>query len=241
MADAQRRPGAEEVVLAQPDAARILSAGAGDTDARDERPAVSRQHLDVDDAVLVGDRADLHVVEIARAAQQALGLLDHRRRHPVSALEQERVLDDACARLDVQCVRPSVERPVFLRVLGVEDVGGADPHFADARLQGFELGEGRRRCRQRLGGDRHRQAGAERQTRTATSHDTRMRRSIRPRIARGAGQAHDRHDAARTHGRAIVSPCSADSSDGRHPPLPCRRPRPRRRPCLRAERCRFAR
>ena len=110
MADAERRSGAEEVVFAQPDAARIFSAGPGGTDARDERPAVARHHLDVDDAVLVGHRADLHVVEIALAAQQTFGLVDHRHRDRVAALEQQGVLDDAGARLDVQRVRPSVER-----------------------------------------------------------------------------------------------------------------------------------
>jgi len=57
--------------------------------------------------------------------------------------------------------------------------------------------------------------------RTATSHDTRMRRGYDGDRVRSE-QASDSRDADQAKGRAIVSPCSADARDGRPLPPPCR-------------------
>ena len=148
---ARRHAGAEHVVLADAEPARVGPTRAAGAGADVERPGVARLHLDVDDAVVPGDRADRHFVEVALAVQQALGLLDQARRERLPALEQQGAPDHVRVGARVQRIGPAEEKLVLLRIGRVEDVLGDDADLADARPGGFELGEGRRLVRRLIG------------------------------------------------------------------------------------------
>ncbi len=91
-------------MVLQAHAAARGAAGVGEARARLQRPGVARDHLQVHDAVVHGERPHLGLVEVVVGAQQPLGLPDHARRQPLAAPEQELAPDRGVARLDVQRV-----------------------------------------------------------------------------------------------------------------------------------------
>src|SRR5439155_7867578 len=119
---AEGRPGARQVRLLERKTAGILAAGAAHPEARPKGPGVARPHLEVDDAVVIARRADLHVVDRAVRAHQALGLFNQTQRYAVAGLEEQRAADQPRARLDVQRVRGAVEETAFVRIVEIEDV-----------------------------------------------------------------------------------------------------------------------
>ena len=156
-AEAHRYAGPEQVVFLDADPARVRSACATGADARVERPGVPCLHFDIDHAIAIGHRAELHVVEIAHAAQQAFALVDHPHGERVAALEQQRTFDDVGARSNVQRVGPAKQQLVFLWILCIEDFAVEDANLADLRPCGFELRERRKRLQRLLCRHRDRQ------------------------------------------------------------------------------------
>ena len=136
-----RGAGAEDVVVADAEAAGVRAAAAPGAEARVERPRIARCHLDVDHAVVHGRRADHDLVEIAVAAQQPLGFVDQPRRDRLAALEQQRALDHAGVRDDVQPVGGAEQRLVLVRVGEVEDLARQHAHLAVRAPAALEFGE----------------------------------------------------------------------------------------------------
>ncbi len=124
-----------------------------------QRPGIARSDFDIDHAVAVGDRHDADLVEDPVRAHQALRLLDEARRDALAGPEQQLAPDDPGSRLNVYRVGGAVENAVFLLVREIEDVAVVDPHLADDRSGGLELGEGRDfRCGGPLGRSRRERA-----------------------------------------------------------------------------------
>ena len=134
----------EEVGFRQRRADRAFAAFAAGLGFRRDRPGVLRGDGDVDDAVVRLGCDDRRGLEKAERTQIALGLGEPRGAVRIAFVEEEKLLDDGRARLDVQPVSELVERSVpCLRVrINIErmDGDGADT-------------EGRLRLRAERGGD----------------------------------------------------------------------------------------
>jgi len=141
--DAERGRRAEQVRLLEVDRARVDAAFAPEADARLQGPRVPRAHLEIHHPVLVACRADAHLVDRGRLADQALGLVDHAHRDRLAGLEEQNASDQRRLRADMDRVRRAKEDVVFLRVVGIEDVVGEDADLADAGAGRLELREGR--------------------------------------------------------------------------------------------------
>jgi hypothetical protein len=133
-------------------ALRVRTAAARHADARIERPRIPRLHLDIDHAVPVVDGTDADVLEVAIAAQQALGLVDDAHRNRLAGLKEQLTADGLGACLHVQAVGQPEERFVLVGIVKVEDVLRVHQDAADDRTHGFEFAERgeRRQFRQRL-------------------------------------------------------------------------------------------
>jgi hypothetical protein len=132
--------GAEDVDVLDLEAAGVDPALAAEAEPGLQRPDVAGVDLDVDPvAVVYPHRADHRVVEVAVAAQQPLGLVEHPARVRIAGGEQELVADHPLAGGAVEPVGQPEQHPVLARHLGVEDV--ADPHLdpVDHRARGLEL------------------------------------------------------------------------------------------------------
>ena len=144
---AERGPGARQVRVLERKAAGILAAGAAHLEPGLQGPGIARLHLEVDDAVAIGDRRDRDLVDRAVAADQALGLFDQAHRDALAAAEEEQAPDQGRPRLHVQRVRYAIGQPAFLRILELEDVLRIDDDLADDGAGRFELVERRDRLR----------------------------------------------------------------------------------------------
>ncbi len=69
-----------------------------------ERPHVLRRDLDVDDAIVEGDRADLRVAQVSSLAEDARRLLEQIGAVQITAVKQQLVFDRRNARLDVKAI-----------------------------------------------------------------------------------------------------------------------------------------
>ena len=138
--------GAQQVQFFQTVFRLVLSALSREPETRIERPGVSGDHFDVDDAVAVGDRPDLDFVEIAVVSQVTLGLFYDLYRDRFATFEQQGAADDIRAGAYVEKVRCAVEGVVFFRIVQVEYILVIDLDFADDGALGLELFE----CRQPL-------------------------------------------------------------------------------------------
>ena len=147
-----RQAGAQQVVFLDADAARIGPARAGEAGAGVQRPGVARHHLDIDHIGRTAgwrDGAQLHVIQVAVGAQQALGFFHHPNGHCVAGFEQQLAADDLGPRFGVQCVGQAKQGVVLGRVGQIKNVLVQDVDLPDARACGFELGE-RGGLRQRM-------------------------------------------------------------------------------------------
>ena len=192
--DAQLRAETEQVQLLEGEAGGVLAALASIREPRVQGPDVGRDDLDVDDAVVPGDRRDPRVVQVARAAQQAFGLGQQARVVGFAAAEQQLGLDGGLARADVRLVGEAEQRGVLLRQRGVEDFLGHDPDRTDPRACGLQ-----RRVVGHAGGPSDRNPLRPR----AEARQDRARGVVRP------------HSARRSHQRA---------QQGRKRATPCRQP-----------------
>ncbi len=141
--DTEPQGGAEKVVVLEAEAARIGAAGARVLAAEVDGPGIARDHVDVDHAVVICRRPDVHVVEEAVGAQQALGLVDHALRDAIAGPEEEHALDHHGARADVQRIDEAEDPVVFAGIGEVEDVRGVHANASDPGAFPFKLAERR--------------------------------------------------------------------------------------------------
>jgi hypothetical protein len=122
--------GAQEVDVLEIEVGGVGAAGAAEAEAPLEGPDVAGDHFQVHRAVAHRNGADAGVVEVAVAAQDALGLRRRLRRVGVPGLHQHLALDDLRLGDDVQPVRQPEERLVLTGLAGIEDVLGDDADLA---------------------------------------------------------------------------------------------------------------
>ena len=102
-------PPAEQVQLLDLDSGGVLPAVPAERNARIECPHIARDDFDVDFTVVIRDRSDGSVVEVARRSQQPLGFVHQPLRISIAAAEQELAPDDLFACGDVQAVGEAEE------------------------------------------------------------------------------------------------------------------------------------
>jgi hypothetical protein len=112
-----------------------------------QRPGIAGRHFDVHDAIVIGERFDADLVDRSIAEEQALGLLDEPYGYRFAAMEEQRALDHARPRLDVNQVRRAKQDVVLLWILEIEDVLRLDANLTDHCPRGLQLRERRQRLR----------------------------------------------------------------------------------------------
>jgi hypothetical protein len=136
---------AQEVRIVEANPRAVHATAAAEAGARLEGPHIARADLDVDEPVVVRDRADRGVPQVAVPPEDPGGLLEPERVEAVARLEGQLLADDALARRDVETVRRPEDRLVLAGTLYIEHVGGADDDLADhdsRRNQGGVVGHG---------------------------------------------------------------------------------------------------
>ncbi len=140
---------AEQVLLFQFDAGRVLAALPAEVDARVQRPGVARANLEIHGVPVPGNGTDHRVVQVVVGAQDALRLLHDAVHVRLAGREQELVADPLPARVDVQLVRRAIYPAAFAGHARVEDVARDDLHLADHGARGFQLAAARHARRPR--------------------------------------------------------------------------------------------
>src|SRR5579864_5778008 len=131
--------GAEEVLVLDVERGAVGAAGAAEVEAELQRPDVPRQHLEIDLALVLGDRPDGRLVQVAVVAQQPLALAQGLGRVGVAGLEEQLALDHLGPGGAVQAVDEAEDAAALAGPAGIEDVLGDDVDGADLLARGGRL------------------------------------------------------------------------------------------------------
>ena len=137
VAEGEFASGPQDVPVEEPEAVRRLPSVARDRDAGQERPRILRDDEDVDDSPVRRPGGHRSRLEEAELPEVPLGLLQLRRIVRIPLLEEQEFPDDGRARRHVRPVQRAIEPGG--RLLGREDVHGANRDLADAERRALRL------------------------------------------------------------------------------------------------------